>query len=398
MRLEDLVGLSLEALRAHRMRYGLSALAVAVGIAAVVLMSSIGEGTRLFVMRQLSSFGTSVVGVHPGKVSTGGIPGVGGTARKLTLDDGRALRRLPGAVAAVPVSFGTALVRHEGRGRRVFVYGATCDMPAAWSMGVAAGSFLPDIEWERTSPVVVLGPRLKRELFGDLNALGQMVRIGEERYRVIGLMEPKGQFLGLDLDDAGYVPVANALRMFNRSELAEVDLLAATPEESESLAVRARALMIERHRADDVTVVTQQDGVRIVGNIMNVVTGTVTAIAAISLLVGAIGILTILWIVVQERVQEIGLVIALGGTRRTILAWFLCEAAITSAAGGVAGLIAGIGGSALLSGVVPGLEAYTPPWIVAAALVVALTVGLAAGVAPALRAARMDPVEALRAE
>jgi len=395
---EDLVGLSVEALRAHRMRYGLSALAVAVGVAAVVLMSSIGEGMRRYVLQQLTSFGTSVIGVHPGKVQTGGLPGVGGTARRLTLDDSRAMLRVPGVTAVVPVAYGTALIQQGLRGRRAFVYGVTSQMPRAWSMGVAAGSFLPPLEWERASPVTVLGPRVKQELFGDLNPLGQVIRIGQERYRVIGVMESKGQFLGFDLDDAAYVPVANAMRLFNRNQLAEVDVLAPSPEESERVAERLTALMRDRHHAEDVTIVTQKDGIRMVGDIMAVVTSTVTATAAVSLLVGALGILTILWIVVQERVQEIGLVMALGGTRRTILSWFLCEAALTAGLGGVVGLAAGMGGSALLSGLVPGLDAYTPPWIVVAALMVSLGVGLGAGVAPALRAARLDPVESLRAE
>ena len=399
MRLRDLLGLSLEALSAHRLRYGLSALAIAVGVSAVVLMSSIGEGARRFILGQVSMFGTTIVGVHPGRIETRGMPGPGGSARKLTLDDARVLRRLPGVVDAVAASYGTALVQHGDRSRRVIIYGGTAQIPRVWLMGVATGQFLPDVDWDRASPVTVLGPTLKRELFGEQNALGGIVRIGEARFRVIGVMESKGQYLSLDMDDAAFIPVANALRLFNRSELAEVNLLAASVEESERVAERARSLMIQRHGGDeDVTIVTQKDALSVVDNIMRVVSATVTAIAAISLLVGAIGIFTILWIVVQERIQEIGVVKALGGTRAQILSWYLCEAGVTAGVGGAAGLLVGVGGSALLSRVVPGLDAYTPPAIVAAALVMAVGVGLIAGVAPALRAARLDPVEALRAE
>jgi putative ABC transport system permease protein len=348
----------------------------------------------------MNIFGTTIVGVHPGKVSTGGIPGaMGGSARKLTMDDARALRRLPGVVDAVATAYGTALVQHGDRGRRVLVEGVTAQVPRVWIMGVAAGTFLPDLDWDRASPVAVLGPRLKRELFGDANALGATVRIGEARFRVIGVMEPKGQVLGFDMDDIAYIPVASAMRLFNQSELAEVNLLAATVDESEVVAERARLLMIERHNGDeDVTIMTQKEGLKMVGDIMNVVTGTVTAIAAISLLVGAIGIFTILWIVVQERVQEIGLVKALGATRSQIVWWYLFEAILTSAVGGVAGLLVGAGGAAALGLLVPALESYTPPAIIVASLVMALGVGVLAGVAPALRAARLDPVEALRAE
>jgi putative ABC transport system permease protein len=400
MTTRDLGGLALEALRAHRLRYGLSALAIAVGVAAVVLMSSMGEGTRRFIVSQMNMFGTTIVAVSPGKVTTGGIPGaMGGSARKLTLDDARALRRLPGVVDAVAATIGTALVEHGDRGRRVLIEGCTGRVPHVWQMDVSAGSFLPDLDWSRASPVAVLGSRLKRELFGEENALGATVRIGTARYRVIGVMEPKGQYLGFDLDDVAYIPVANALSLFNQSELAEVDLLTSTIEESEAVAERARLLMIDRHYGDeDVTIVTQKEMLEMVGNIMRVVTGTVTAIAAISLLVGAIGIFTILWIVVQERVQEIGLVKALGATRSQIVAWYLFEAVLTAAAGGAAGLLLGAGGAAALASAVPALESYTPPGIVVAALAMAIGVGVLAGVGPAVRASRLDPVEALRAE
>jgi len=400
MTLRDLLGLAVEALRAHRLRYGLSALAISVGVAAVVLLSSIGEGVRHFILDQVGSFGTNIIGVHPGKVSTSGIPGnIGGSARKLTIEDANLLRRLPGVADAVAVSYGTAPVEYGDRSRRVIVYGVTAHVPRVWMMGVAVGTFLPDMDWDRESPVVVLGPKLKRELFGGDNALGAVVRIGTARYRVIGQMESRGEYFGYDMDDIAYIPTANAMRLFNRSELAEVHLLAASTAEVEAVVERARLLMIDRHGGkEDVTIVSQKDALRMIDNIMRVITTTVTAIAAISLLVGAIGILTILWIVVRERTQEIGLIKALGATRGQILAWYLCEAVLTAVLGGVAGLTFGVLGAAGLSRLVPGLSTLTPPGVVGAALLMAVTVGIVAGVAPAMRASRLDPVEALRAE
>jgi len=395
----DLAGLTVEALRAHRLRYGLSALAIAVGVAAVVLLSSIGEGTRRYIMAQMSQFGTTLISINAGKVQTGGVPGVGGSARRLTLDDARALARIPGVVGVVAQAYGTAEVKYAGLGRRVYIYGCTSDAPRVWQWRVSQGEFLPPGDIDRASPVAVLGPRLKRELFGEENALGAVVRIGLVRFRVIGIMEQKGQFLGFDLDDAAFIPVASALRLFNLPEVQEVDLMAATPDDIDPVAERARALMLERHQGqDDVTIITQKDAQETVNRILGIISAVVTAIAGISLLVGAIGILTIMWIVVQERVAEIGLVKALGARRSQILAWYLFEAAVTALAGGVAGLFVGMGGSWLIARIVPGLSTATPASVVLAALGMALGVGLSAGVAPAMRAARMDPVEALRAE
>lgn len=400
MRLGDLFGLTLEALRMHRLRYGLSALAITVGVAAVVLLASIGEGTRRYIVGQMTQFGTNLVGIHPGKLETRGVPGLMNTGtRKLTLDDARVLRRIPGVAGTVPTVYGSSLVRFGGRGRRVYVYGVSSEVPLVWSMDVAVGQFIPKMEYDRASPVVVLGPRLKRELFADANALGEVVRIAQTRFRVIGIMETKGEFLGFDLDDAAYIPVASALRLFNKTEADQIDLLAASGDAVEAVAARATEVLKQRHDGiEDFTIYTQKESQAMVGRIIDVITGVVTGIAAISLLVGAIGILTIMWIVVQERVGEIGLAKAIGAKRGQILVWYLFESALTSVAGGVAGLLIGLGGGWTLSQVVPGLSSATSPLIVAEALVMALVVGMGAGIAPALRAASLDPVEALRGE
>ncbi len=400
MSLADLLGLAFEALRGHRLRYALTGLAVAVGIAAVVLLSSIGEGTRRFITGQLAQFGSSIVAVYPGRTQTGGLPGMtGGSVRKLSLDDARAIGRLPGVRAVVPTVYGTAVHEFGGRSRRTYVFGATGQAPAVFSVKVEAGQFFPDADYDRASSVAVLGPRLKRELFGDANPLGAAIRIGEWRFRVIGVMESKGQIVGFDMDDLSWIPVASAMRLLNRAEIDELDVLAVSPADVDDVAERIRRLLFERHdRREDFTIMTMKESQDMVDRILGIVTAVVTGIAAISLLVGAIGILTIMWIVVRERGAEIGLAKALGATRSQILLWYLVEAGVTSLAGGVVGLVVGAGGARLLEAAIPGLESYTSPLIVALALAVALGVGVAAGVAPALRAAALDPVEALRGE
>jgi putative ABC transport system permease protein len=396
----DLLALTLEAIQRHRLRYGLSALAITVGVAAVVLLSSIGEGMRRFIVGQMTQFGTTLVAVYPGKLETRGMPGtMGASTRKLTLDDARLLSRLPGVNGTIPTVVGTSEVEFGSRSRRTYVYGVSGQVPIVWSMDVAVGHFLPQMEYDRSSPVVVLGPKLKRELFGDANALGQVVRVAQSRFRVIGIMESKGQFLGFDLDDAAYIPVGNAIQLYNKTEVDEVDMLAASDDAIDAVADRATALLRERHDGNvDFTIYTQKESQAMVGRIIDVITGVVTGIAAISLLVGAIGILTIMWIVVQERVSEIGLAKAIGATRGQILGWYLFESGVTAVAGGVAGLLIGLLGGWALSAAVPGLFSVTSPLIVVEAIGMALVVGIGAGVAPALRAASLDPVEALRGE
>jgi putative ABC transport system permease protein len=396
----DWLELGAGALRGHRLRSALSMLGIAIGIMAVVLLTSIGEGTRRHLASLFTEFGTNMLQVNPGKTQTLGIPGVlGGTTHKLSLEDAQALERLPGVEHAVPVVMGQARVEGVGRGRSVFVYGTTDQFPSVLRFSIGQGSFLPAGDPRRGSAVAVLGPTLKRELFGDENALGRFVRIAGSRLRVIGVMAPKGRILGLDIDDSAYVPVATAMRLFNLDELMEIDVMFAHPGLESQVAGGVRRVLTERHAGrEDFTITTQTAMLEVFDDVMAVVTAAVAAIGAISLVVGAIGILTIMWIAVNERVHEIGLMRALGATSVQVQAVFLIEAISLTVAGGVLGIAAGLAAAVLLRLIVPGMPVYTPPAFVTAALAVSIAVGLLAGVAPARRAASLDPVEALRAE
>jgi putative ABC transport system permease protein len=283
--------------------------------------------------------------------------------------------------------------------RNTFVYGSTADGPAVWKMDVRQGRFLPPGDLRSGAPVVVLGPTLKRALFGEANALGQAVRIAGRRFRVIGIMAPQGQFLGFDIDDAAYIPVALAMPLFNRDDLQEIDVLVANTSLTDAVAADMRDLLMERHHGEeDFTITTQTGMLDSFGRIVDVVSGSVGGIGAISLLVGAIGILTMMWITVNERTAEIGLAKAIGATPRQILGLYLAEAAVLSGAGGVLGLIAGFGAAGLLHAAVPGLPVHTPLLYAVLALLVSILVGLVSGLLPARRASRLDPVEALGAE
>ena len=374
-------------------------LGIAIGVAAVILLTSIGEGTRVYVLSQFTQFGTNIMAVNPGKSKTLGIPGVlGGSQRKLTLDDAEALARIPGIETMVPVTMGLARVEGGGRARSVSVLGATPDLPTLWKFGARQGSFWPKGDPRRGSAVAVLGPRLARELFGAASPLGELVRIAGARFRVIGVMQPKGQMMGFDVDDIAIVPVASALGLFNQDELFEIDLIYSNMNETERVAAEVRRVLAVRHGEEDFTVTTQAAMLDVFGKVMDVITMAVGGIASISLLVGATGILTMMWIAVGERVGEIGLLRALGATAVQVQTMFLAEAIALATLGGLAGIAIGLGLGALLRLAVPGLPVETPVRFVLAGLATSVATGLLAGVAPARRAAALDPIEALRAE
>ena len=375
-------------------------LGIAIGVAAVVLLTSLGEGARRYIVAQFSQFGTNVLAINPGRVETGGIPGAfGGTTHKLTIDDAEALRRLRQVQSVVPMAMGQARVEGGGRGRSVLIYGTTSDLPEVFTFKIGQGSFLPPGDPRRGGSVAVLGPKLKRELFGEENALGQFVRIAGARLRVIGVMAPKGRILGFDIDDAAYLPVATAMRLFNLDELQEVDVLFSHEGMTDSVAKAVRRLLVERHGGkEDFTLTTQTEMLDVFGRVMDVITLSVAVIAAISLLVGAVGIFTMMWISVGERVGEIGLLRALGATSRQVLAIFLVEAVLLTSLGGTAGLLFGLSLMALIRFIVPGLPLAAPLEYVVGALAMSAASGLISGVSPARRAAALVPVEALRAE
>ncbi len=400
MRAADLARLAGGTIRFHRLRSLLTMLGILIGIASVILLTSIGEGTRQYVLNQFTQFGTNIMTINPGRTRTTGIPGaLGATIRKLTLDDAEALRRLPQVESLVPVIAGTARVEGNGRARSVLIAGTNDELPQVFTIGVRQGSFLPPGDPRTGATVTVLAPKLKRELFGDANALGQYVRIGGRRFQVIGVMEPKGQILGFDLDDRAYIPIAQAITLFNRDAIQEIDIRFRISAEPRDVAAAARRVLIDRHRGEeDFTVTTQAEMLDVFGKVLNIVSVAVGGIAGISLVVGAIGILTMMWIGVNERISEIGLAMSIGATRRQILAIFLAEASLLATLGGAAGVATGVGIARLGQLLLPGLPVVTPLPYVFAALAVSLVVGLVSGVLPARRAANLDPIEALRAD
>ena len=396
----ELLRFSFGTLRGHRLRTFLSMLGIAIGVAAVILLTSVGEGARRYMVDEFAQFGTNMLQVSPGKTETHGVPGaLFGTNQKLTIDDAEALARLPILDTVAPLAMGQARVEGGTRGRSVLIYGTTAEFPETVRFSIGQGEFLPAGDPRRGASVAVLGPKLKQELFGDENALGRFVRIAGSRLRVIGVMQSRGRIVGMDIDDAAYVPVATAMRLFNLSELQEIHVTFAHDGLKDAAIEAVREVLIDRHRGEeDFTIVSQSEMLSVFGRVMDVLTLGVAVIAGISLLVGSIGIFTMMWIAVGERVPEIGLLRALGATAAQVRDLFLVEAILLTAVGGLAGMLGGLAILGVVRWWLPEFPAAVPLGYLVAALVVSLVAGLASGVGPARRAARLEPVEALRAE
>lgn len=393
----DALALSLGALRGHRLRSALSLLGVAIGVCAVVVLTALGEGARRYVSGQFEALGTNLLIVLPGKTeTTGAIPGFGGAPNDLTLEDARALQRsVAGAELVVPIAVGNETVSHGERKRQITIIGSTSDFLTARRLGVAQGSFLPEMEWDRSAPVAVLGRDTAHELFPGESPLGKIIRVGDARTRVIGVLESRGTQLGLDMDDLVVVPVASAMRLFNRSSLFRVLVQVHTHADVDRAKQRVLEVLADRHGEEDVTCITQDSVSGGLTAILAVLTLAVAAIAAVSLSVAGIGIMNVMLVSVSERTSEVGLLRALGARRGQVLALFLVEAVALAAAGGAIGL--GLSWIATRAVVLwyPNFPARAPLWAVAASLLLSLAVGVLFGVLPARRASRLDPVQAL---
>ena len=399
MRGTDLARYTGRSITAHRMRAVLTALGIAVGVAAVVLLTSIGEGVRRFVISEFTQFGTNIIGVTPGATQTmGGSVGVFGTTRPLTIDDAEALRRVPYVIDADPVVQGNAEVEGNGRKRRVTVYGTGPQFAESLRFPVGQGVYLPMDDPRSPRSFAVLGSKMAHELFDRENPLGSNVRVGGQRFRIVGVMAPKGTVIGLDLDDTVFIPAARALELFNRDSLFEIDVVYEEGAPLHEVEEGIRRVLLARHGDEDFTVTPQQQMIDSLGSVLGILTFAVAALGSISLLVGAVGIFTIMTISVRERTSEIGLLRALGAERDQVLALFLAEAVVLSLLGGLAGLAAGAGIGALLGATVRQLPVSYSPIFIALALGLSVLIGLLAGILPALNAARLDPVEALRDE
>ena len=386
------------ALWMQRTRTLLTIVGFSIGIAAMVILSALGEGLRVFVLNEFTQFGSHIIAVNPGKTETFGISGLLNTTRPLSLSDATAISQMSNVEEVVPLVMGNAKVKYHQRARYTDVAGVGGAADKAWKLEVAQGKFLPKDNLQRARALVVLGSKVKDELFAGVNPVGSFVRIGSERFRVVGVVAPKGEFLGTDLDDMVFIPAGKGLQLFNRQSLMEIDIFFNPRSTSEAMADKISQLLIERHGFEDFTLTTQDQVLVTMDNILSILTFAGAGLGAISLLVGAVGITTILMITVTERTAEVGLLRALGGTTQTVRMLFLGEALVLGLIGGVCGVLL-VGFLLLLIYLfVPALPVALSPTIVLGALGISMLIGLLAGSQPAASAAKMTPIDALRTE
>jgi putative ABC transport system permease protein len=399
MRAADTLRFAASAAAGYPLRTVLSVLAMSIGVAAVIVLTALGDGARMYVVGQFSSLGSNLVIVLPGRSGTGGFNpanAITSTPRDLTVDDAAALKRAPAILSLAPLAVGTSEISAGGRLREVMVAGSTAELYTVRRYEMAAGQFLPPDDWNRAAPVAVIGAKIQEEIFGSQNAVGQLVRIGDRRVRVVGVLKSTGQGLGMNTDELVIVPVALAQALFNSNTLFRILVEARGRDAIPVARTQALEILKARHGGEeDVTVITQDSVLATFDRLLGALTLAVAGIAAISLAVAGILVMNVMLVAVAQRTGEIGLLKALGATGANIRLAFLTEAVLLSSVGALAGYGIGQAGAAVIRQIFPVFPAYPPGWAVLAGLGTAVATGLLFGVMPARRAAQLDPIQAL---
>jgi putative ABC transport system permease protein len=399
MRSADLIRFARDAAIGNPLRASLLVLAMAIGVAAVVVLTALGDGARRYVMGEFSALGSNLVIVLPGRSQTGGFsPGnaITNTTRDLTIDDAQALLRASAVNRVAPLAVGTSEISAGGKLREVMVAGTVSQYVQVRHLSLAQGRFLEAGDWRHGASEAVIGAKVRDEIFGSTPALGQLVRIGDRRFRIVGVLGSSGQGLGMNTDELVFVPVSLAQSMFNSNTLFRILVEAHGRESIDAAKAQVASIIQQRHEGEqDVTVITQDAVLATFDRLLGALTLGVAGIAAISLAVAGILVMNVMLVSVSQRTAEIGLLKALGATGGRIRLLFLAEASMLSLTGAVAGYVLGQLAAAFIRQLYPTFPAYPPDWAVLAGLGTALVTGILFGVLPARRAAKLDPVQAL---
>jgi len=409
----QIVRTALAALTANKLRSSLTILGVVIGVAAVISLMALGQGTQVTIAESIESLGTNLVFVSPGASSESGVRGMMGSATTLTLDDAEALTAASSVLAVAPQVSTNVQVVAEGTNARAQVMGVTSDYESVRNLTVADGTFITDSDVNGKTRVVVLGSSLAEELFGDTDVVGQTVKLNGSPYQVIGVLESKGGTGISSQDYQIFAPITTvqyriSAQRTSSGELSvsSISVQAVNTNKVDDVITEITEILRERHglslgEEDDFSISSQEEMIGTLQSSTDVFVILLGAIAGISLIVGGIGVMNIMLVSVTERTREIGIRKAVGAKRRDILLQFLVEAASMSLIGGGIGVGVGVGISSLLTGIDMGtvtMQAVVSTNIVILAVSVSAAVGIIFGLYPAYRAALLSPVEALRYE
>lgn len=399
MRWPDLIRFTFNVLNRQRFRAGMLLFSMAIGVCAVVTLTALGEGARQFVLQEFEALGRDTLVILPGrKETTGGMPPVtGASTRDITLGDAAAVKRFVSGVNDVaPLIIGDSELSFGSRARNVLVLGTSASFREIRGLSILAGENLPEMELDDPRAVAVIGEKVRKELFGSQRAIGQWIRAGDRRFRVIGILSGRGDSFGFDLSDGILVPVASAQQLFNREGLFRVLIEVKPGQGGEATRQEILDLMKKRHKGEeDVTLISPDALLSGFTSVLGTMTVAVAGIAGISLLVAGVMTMNIMLISVQRRVAEIGLLKALGAPASQVQRLFLAEAGLMSLAGALLGLVSGYLLILLGRNLYPDVPFQAPWWAVVAAVAVAVATGLLFALLPAHRAASLRPVEAL---
>ncbi len=400
MKFSDLLLMATRAMFRHRLRTAMMILATSIGVVSVMLLTALGEAGRLFVTGEFRVLGTELIIVQPGNPGASGsnpFGFMGETPRDLVFRDVEVVRRVPGVARAAPIMMGRLPVSHGGRERQALVVGADRNYAQIRKLDLKAGAFFPQMDMDRISPVCVMGEKIASELYRSTAAMGTWLRLGESRCRVVGIIADSGQSIGINTGEIVVAPVGFMATVYNTEALTNILVEARSREAVPGVIDELTRRLIEQHYGmHDFVTITQDAVLSVFDGIFNAITAALGGIAGISLIVAGILIMNVMLVAVSQRTPEIGLHMAIGASRRQIMRLFASEAVILAAMGSLCGLMIGYMLIWAAQQAFPNLEIRPPWWAVTAALATALGSGVVFGALPARKAARMDPVQALR--
>ncbi|MDI6800865.1 MAG: ABC transporter permease [Thermodesulfovibrionales bacterium] len=390
-----------DSLFVNKLRSVLTMLGIIIGVGAVILLVSIGEGARKEIYKELGELGSNILVVVPGKTSKEGGMHMGtSVVRKITYDEAKFIeKRAKNILHAVPVIVGTSWIKYKGKSRDTYIVGVTEPYFEIRNLKMGIGRGISTSDVDSHLKVCVLGRTVRKEIMGDANPLGAVVSIGDAKYRVIGIMAQKGMALGFDIDDVVFIPTTSSMELFDTDRLFNITLKVRSTELVDRAKKEIKEILIKRHaNKEDFTILSQDEMIAVMGKILNIMTAVLAGIATISLIVGGIGIMNIMLVSVRERTREIGIRKAVGAKNRDILIQFLAESIILSVAGGIGGVVLGVALSTGLKQLFDFLPTHITWWSVAIAFAFSALIGIFFGVYPARKASLYDPIVALRYE